>query len=359
MTLYEQQQAAILEESQDSVVRLAGRRVLRIPARTMQVVDGSTRQRRMTPLEGVVESLQVERPEMAPTLPPGLTSGRCFVKCGASGIIPVSLTNLSSQDVYLRPRTPLGVLVQAEVCIAGATEDRVDTGVDDVLREMDVSPDLSRNQQDSLRALVGKYLGTFSRDDLDVGCCDQVQQRIPLEDDSPVRLPHRRIPPSYWKEVQDHIGRLRAQGIIQPSMSPYASAIVVARKKDGKLRMCIDYRQLNEKTRKDAYPLPRIEEALEALGGAKYFVSLDLAHGYHQLPIAKEDVPKTDRGWEPGVCTSSDACLSVSAMPQQHSCGSWMGSSATRISGRFWCTWMTSSCLEQRSRRPWNASNWS
>ena len=83
------------------------------------------------------------------------------------------------------------------------------------------------------------------------------------------------------------------RGIIRESSSPYASPIVLVRKKDGKLRICVDYRSLNAKTHKDAYPLPRIEEALQTLKGAKYFCSLDLAHGFHQLPMAPEDIEKT------------------------------------------------------------------
>ena len=83
------------------------------------------------------------------------------------------------------------------------------------------------------------------------------------------------------------------QGIIQKSNSPYASPIVLVQKKDGSLRICVDYRRLNAKTVRDAFPLPRIEESLEALRGAKYFSSLDLAHGYHQVVMDSESISKT------------------------------------------------------------------
>lgn len=81
--------------------------------------------------------------------------------------------------------------------------------------------------------------------------------------------------------------------MIRPSSSPYAAPIVLVRKPSGELRMCIDYRQLNAKTQKDSNPLPRIEDALESLKGAKYFSSLDLAHGYHQVPMSEKDIEKT------------------------------------------------------------------
>lgn len=76
------------------------------------------------------------------------------------------------------------------------------------------------------------------------------------------------------------------------SCSPYASSIVVGQKKGGEIRLCVDYRQLNAKTRKDAYPLPRIEESLDALTGAKWFSTLDLASGYNQGPMAEKDKEK-------------------------------------------------------------------
>ena len=80
--------------------------------------------------------------------------------------------------------------------------------------------------------------------------------------------------------------------VIVPSKSAYSSPIVMVPKKDGTNRMCIDYRKLNEITTKDAYPLPRIGQTIEALQGASYFSSLDLASGYWQVPVAERDRQK-------------------------------------------------------------------
>ena len=81
--------------------------------------------------------------------------------------------------------------------------------------------------------------------------------------------------------------------IIRPSKSPYSSLVVLVRKRDGKLRFCVDYRTLNSKTIKDSHSLPRIDETLDALMGAKFFSSLDLKAGYWQVPVKEEDKPKT------------------------------------------------------------------
>ena len=83
------------------------------------------------------------------------------------------------------------------------------------------------------------------------------------------------------------------QGAIQHSESPWSSPVVLAKKKDGSTRFCIDYRKVNEVTRKDAYPLPRVDDTLDTLVGSKYFSTLDLASGYWQVEVAENDQPKT------------------------------------------------------------------
>ena len=93
--------------------------------------------------------------------------------------------------------------------------------------------------------------------------------------------------------MKEHIKGLLAQRVIVESHSPYAAPVVLVRKKDGSLRLCVDYRRLNLKTVGDAYPLPRIQESLDALVGAQYFPTLDLASGYHQISMDPRDQHKT------------------------------------------------------------------
>lgn len=164
--------------------------------------------------------------------------------------------------------------------------------VDAILNRMDVG-NLTVPQLQRLQEVVRKYQTTFSKNDDDLGFCELVEHKIVTTDERPIKVPHRRVPPHQWAEVRDHIQKSLERGIITESSSPFASPIVLVRKKDGKLRMCVDYRLLNAKTHKDAYPLPRIEEALDILKGAKYFCSLDLAHGFNQIPMKESDIKKT------------------------------------------------------------------
>ena len=105
----------------------------------------------------------------------------------------------------------------------------------------------------------------MSQDEDDLGYCDAIKHRILLNDNIPVKVQHRRIPPHQWNEVREYMRKAIDKGIIRESSSPYASAVVLVRKRDGRLRLCVDYRALNAKTHKDAYALSRINEARDAL----------------------------------------------------------------------------------------------
>ena len=153
--------------------------------------------------------------------------------------------------------------------------------------------DSTDDERARLHALLNQYDHGFTQNDLDLGYTEAVQHRIPTSDDAPVAQPYRSIPPNQLQEVKEHIKGLLAQRDIVESHSPYAAPVVLVRKKDGSLRLCVDYRRLNLKTVGDAYPLPRIQESLDALVGAQYFSTLDLASGYHQISMDPRDQHKT------------------------------------------------------------------
>jgi len=107
-----------------------------------------------------------------------------------------------------------------------------------------------------------------------------------------ITTPYRH-PKAYRDEIERAIHELLALGHIQPSTSPFASFVVLVKKKDGTLRMCIDYTALNKKTLKNRYPKPKINELMDELKGARFFSKIDLRSGYHQIRVREQDIPKT------------------------------------------------------------------
>ena len=152
---------------------------------------------------------------------------------------------------------------------------------------------LSESEMQDITQLLNKHTDIFSTGKTDIGHCTFVKHMINLTDDTPFKQRHRRIPPAMIDEVRSHIEKLAANGIIRPSHSPWASNVVLVRKKDGAIRMCVDYRELNNRTIRDSYALPRIEEILDTLSGSKYFTVLDMKSGYHQVEVLEQHKCRT------------------------------------------------------------------
>jgi len=122
----------------------------------------------------------------------------------------------------------------------------------------------------------------------------EVDHRIELvPGSSPPSRPTIRLSSAEMEELRKQLAELTAAGFIRPSKSPFGAPILFVKKKDGTMRMCVDYRALNNITVKNSYPLPRVDELFDRLQGAQFFSKIDLRSGYHQIRIAPEDVPKT------------------------------------------------------------------
>ena len=144
--------------------------------------------------------------------------------------------------------------------------------------------------------LVRKHLHAFAASPTDVGRTHLVTHKIDIGNNLPFKERVRPVPHS-WREFMDQeLDKLKSIGAISeadPGECPFASRCVVVRKKDGTFRLCVDYRRLNAITVKDSYPLPRIDEILASLGKARYFASLDLLMGYHEVEVDPRDRAKT------------------------------------------------------------------
>ncbi|KAK4309250.1 hypothetical protein Pmani_007956 [Petrolisthes manimaculis] len=144
----------------------------------------------------------------------------------------------------------------------------------------------------TLKALA-QYADVFSRGDMDLGRTALVKHSVNTGNSSPVKQAPRRVAPAKREEMQQAVESMAALGLIERSDSPWSSPVVLVEKKDGTKRFCVDYRALNGVTVKDSYPLPRIDDTLDALTGAEWFSTLDLKSGYHQVEMEEEDKRKT------------------------------------------------------------------
>ncbi|GFX93612.1 retrovirus-related Pol polyprotein from transposon 412 [Trichonephila clavipes] len=158
----------------------------------------------------------------------------------------------------------------------------------DLLENAELSPE----QKNSAERLFQEFEDVFSRNSSDIGHTTVTQHRIDTADHPPIKQHPRRLPFAKQEEVGTLLREMQENDIIEPSSSPWASPIVLVRKKDGSTRFCVDYRKLNDVTKKDSYPLPRIDDTLDTLSGHKWFSTLDLKSGYWQVEIHPEDREK-------------------------------------------------------------------
>mgnify|MGYP000034807019 CR=1 FL=1 len=152
---------------------------------------------------------------------------------------------------------------------------------------------LSEEFHEEVKACLVEFQDVFSSGEDDIGRTDVVKHHINTGDARPIKERPRRHPLCNQQEIMRQVDDLQRRGIIEPSDSPWAANVVLVRKKDGSQRFCVDYRGLNRVTIKDAYPVPRIDETLDALANAEWFSTLDLASGYWQVALDEDASQKS------------------------------------------------------------------
>ena len=198
--------------------------------------------------------------------------------------------NVFHINMLKRWNTPLssGYLVAETAEVEGELESWTWDGGED--GEPTVGAQLTEQQRGELTELLQRYRRTLTKTP---GCTNITEHSIKTGDSAAIQLPPYRLPHAYRELVQQELAEMRRQGIIEPAISDWAAPIVIVKKKDGTIRLCVDYRRMNAFSRVDSYPMPRIDELIEILGRAVYITTLDLTKGYWQVPVAKRDQPKT------------------------------------------------------------------
>lgn len=277
------------DEQEVGHVKWSGPGSLMLPARASYPVHASVDFKQ--PVEKEILMLDV-----SPTdpLPAGVLLQPMVVPSYAvdSSTVTLLLQNESLKEVTIPAGTILGHLFLTDIVTNIPKTEPATTKFDASQIDFGDSS-IPESWKKRLRDKLVQRSDVFSLDEWDVGLATGVEHSIRLADDRPFRERSRRLAPADIDDVRRHIQELLAAGIIKESRSPYASPIVIARKKSGKVRMCIDYRTLNRRTIPDQYTTPRIDDALDCLSGSRWFTVLDLRSGYYQIPMKEEDKEKT------------------------------------------------------------------
>ena len=204
-----------------------------------------------------------------------------FVANGRWTVVPIC--NPTDEVITLERGTPVGttsttlggINITSDFVRVASTKGSVDESsvpkVTDLPKHL--MPLLSDSHLDDrecqkVKTELLRYTDVFTAPGDSLGRTDKVQHRIDTGDTLPVKLPYRRLPMAKKSAMETEVEKMLEDDIITPSESPWSSPVVMVTKKDGSCRFCIDYRKLNGVTRKNAYPLPRIDECVESLGGS-------------------------------------------------------------------------------------------
>ena len=205
--------------------------------------------------------------------------------------IPLSLLNVTDSKLKVKKGTFVGNVRKADIITEvlpkqSSSPDNFPEHLQPLLDE--ASTNLNPKETEKLKNLLTDFQDVFADKSGTISQTNYAEHTIDVGDTKPIKLAPRRVPIAQKEIVKNEIKKMLDQNIIEPSNSPWSSPIVLVTKPDNTIRFCIDYRKLNAVTKKDAYPLPRIAEALDTLSSEKYFCTLDLASGYWQIPMAKE-----------------------------------------------------------------------
>lgn len=156
-------------------------------------------------------------------------------------------------------------------------------------------------RQISMETLVEEHKEMFKTEIDELTKCSTAKHRIEVEDCLPVNQRNIQVPKVWESELDAEVAKLLKAKVIRESKSPWASRVVPVKKKNGEIRMCIDFRKLNTVTLKDSYPLPRIDEIVDEMGKACVFSTLDATSGYYHIELEENDKEKTAFRWKNGL----------------------------------------------------------
>ncbi|GBM77385.1 Retrovirus-related Pol polyprotein from transposon 412 [Araneus ventricosus] len=260
----------------------------------------------------------------------GLVIGDKILMCERELSIPASIVNVESGRCKLwvtnfsrqNQLIPKGINID---CLTTIENDAICSLKGEDQEDSKEHNTRSRITREKLKGVLGAELTSFEKEELlhlleefgdifDINKKSRksrynaVKHRIETSDNAPIKQRPYRTSATERRAIENEVQRVLKEDVIQPSDSPWSSPVVLVKKKNGEWRFCVDYRRLNKITKKDVYPLPRIDDALDCLAGAKIFSMMDLKSGYWQIEVDEKDREKT-------AFVTSDGLYEFKVMP--------------------------------------------
>ena len=217
------------------------------------------------------------------------------------------LVNVTERNVRIRRNQSVALATEVDILPQKMQEQEMDVKMVETTEDSDEvnvpshvqdlfaksSELLEADEKCKLAKLLTDFEDVFAKNDYDLGDFTAIEHEIPTGEAKPIKQRMRRTPTCFVEEEEAYLKKMLDAGVIQPSISEWASAPVLIRKRDGQVRWCVDYRAVNAVTTKEVYPLPLIEECLDTLGGNIWFSKLDANSAYWQVKIKGSDRKKT------------------------------------------------------------------
>lgn len=220
---------------------------------------------------------------------------RALVKPDKNGFLPVQIMNTSSSHRQI----PAGKTIGSVEPLENMTINNIDAKpnqkiASNCVKNVDLSQcELEPMQKAKLLSVLGMFSECFSAEGDHVGRTNLVTHKIDTGSHAPLKSRPYRVPMAQRTVIEEQINKMLKLNIIKPSSSPWSSPVVIVMKKDLTPRFCVDFRAVNNVTKKDVYPLPRIDEMFDSLGNCRYFTVMDCCSGYWQIAMDPVDQEKT------------------------------------------------------------------
>ena len=295
-----------LESQNSSICRIRLDRNVTVPPGAEMIIGGKIDNDSF--LDNVSEMIVEPKPESVLTKK-GVIVAKALINPNSQRI-PLRVLNLTDQPQSLHSQTiaasaervesvtPLETNAQVSSQVSVRSVRDLDLNLEEMPEHLKVvweanESTLNAEQKRCFFEMLIKHQDVFAKSKFDLGRTNIVQHEINTGNHPPIKQAPRRLALNKREIAEKEVQSMLENGIIEPSTSPWSSPIVLVEKKDHSTRFCVDYRALNDITRKDSYPLPNIQDCFDALGGTSWFSSIDLQSGYWQVGMSPKDAPKT------------------------------------------------------------------